>query len=193
VLAILSLVCGLTCCLFAPAIILGIIAIFRTTGGKAKGLWMAITGIVLGVIGALVIGAIGVGLSQVEGWDDPESLTPGECFDSGSAVSDDSEAVGLVDRTSCATPHDAEVVAAWTVDSTAEGNRLETGDPWEHCLAHADPKLKATLESNPDPKLVMSFLTWDPEAIKAGDAIMCYAYRDEGQLTGSLVQQGIAG
>ncbi len=184
--AIASFVCSLTCCLGIPAVVLGVIGIVKTSGGKAKGMWMAITGLILGLLGTLLIAAIALGLSQVEGWDDAATMDPGQCFNSKSAVSDDAETIGLVDKVTCHAPHDAEIVSQWTVDSQEEADLIEDADPWETCLKHADAALVSGIETNADPALAINFLTWDPAHITPGDDITCFVYRDGGKLTAPL-------
>lgn len=190
--AIASFVCSLTCCLAVPAVILGIIGIVRTGAGKARGRWMAVTGLVLGVLGTLAMLLAGFALSQVEGWDDVAMMSPGTCFDSNAATNGDDDSIGLVDEVPCTGTHDAEVIARWTVASQAEADRLERNDPWTTCLEHVRPGLAASLERDTDRDLSITFVSWDPTDISPGDDITCYVYRDGGTLTGPLLSEGTA-
>lgn len=191
--AIASFVCGLTCCLGIPAVILGVIGIIKTSGGKAKGMWMAITGLILGLLGTLLLAVIALGLSQVEGWDDASAMKPGECFNSESAVSDDAKSIGLVDQVTCAAPHDAEIVSHWIVKSQEEADLIEKADPWKSCLQHAEAAVVSAIETNSDPSLAITFLVWDPEKITPGDDITCFVYRDGGRLSAPLAGDSLAG
>lgn len=118
--SVAALACSLTCCAAPIAIGLGIAGIARTSGERRTGRWMAVTGLVLGVLGslALVVGAVAfVRWADEPGADDEQAaaehldvdqLQAGDCV--GMAIED----YKYIDITasSCTEPHEAEIVYA---------------------------------------------------------------------------------
>lgn len=115
-LAIASFVCSLTCCLGIPAVILGAIGIAKTGPGKARGRWMAITGIVLGVLGTvlLVIGAIAV-FAVSDRVVTPENARAGQCVQAKTT----DNTVTMVDL-GCSVDHNGQIFAVVTPTASDE-------------------------------------------------------------------------
>ncbi len=180
--SVASFVTGLICCFGLPAVVLGIVGILRTKDGERKGRWMAITGLVLGVVGAIawVLIAIGIASADFSG-SDPLGLDTGECFNS-SDITDENDEIGLVDEVSCSERHDAEVVAAWTVDSDETGSGVESEAPADTCLGRLSASEQAQVATS---GLNVGAITEDPEDIGEGDRLVCYVYSEE-QSTGSV-------
>lgn len=109
-LAIASFVCSLTCCLGIPAVILGAIAIAKTGPGKARGRWMAVTGIVLGVLGTLLAGAVVIGLFAIgDRVVTPDNAERGQCVQA--TTKDDT--VTMLDL-GCSVDHNGQIFAVVT-------------------------------------------------------------------------------
>lgn len=184
--SIAALVSGVICCA-VPALVLGIVGIIRTGGGARKGRWMAVTGLVLGLVGTVLWVLAGVGLSQVD-WSssDPMSLEQGDCFNSDDVVESKDE-IGPVDEVACDEEHDAEVVDAWTVESDAAGATFQDQAPWSACLEHvraSDPDLATRLERYGPERF--GAVTEDPDNIEEGDRIVCYLF-DENQFSEPVI------
>lgn len=180
--SVASFVTGLICCFGLPAVVLGVVGILRTKDGERKGRWMAITGLVLGVVGAIawVLIAIGIASADLSG-SDPLGLDTGECFNSDD-ITDENDEIGLVDEVSCSERHDAEVVAAWTVDSDETGSSVESEAPVDTCLGRLSASEQAQVATS---GLNVGAITEDPEDIGEGDRLVCYVYSEE-QSTGSV-------
>lgn len=122
--AIASFVCGLTCCLGIPAVILGAIGIAKTSAGRARGRWMAVTGIVLGVLGTLLMIAVGLGMFAIGSRVvTPDNAEVGQCIQAD--TTDDT--VTMLD-TGCSLPHNGQIFAVITptqADVTAGRTAME--------------------------------------------------------------------
>jgi len=180
--SIAALVTGLLCCFGIPAVVLGIVGILRTRGGQRKGAWMAITGLVLGVLGSVAWVLIAIGLAGAN-WSssDPLDLDTGECFNSDD-VTDEKDEVGFVEEVSCSEKHDAEVVAAWTVDSDESGAAVEETAPAEVCTDRLSDTERAKIVTS---GLKLGAVADDPEDISEGDRLVCYVYSED-RTTGSV-------
>ncbi|MDO7869083.1 DUF4190 domain-containing protein [Nocardioides jiangxiensis] len=108
--AIAAFVCALTCCLGIFAIPLGIIGIVKTGPGKARGRWMAVTGLVLGVIGTLLAAVVGIVIFAVgQRVVTPDNAEAGQCV----AVTSKGSNVTMID-TGCSVEHNAQIFAVLT-------------------------------------------------------------------------------
>lgn len=111
--AIASFVCSLTCCLGIPAIVLGGIGIAKTGPGKARGRWMAVTGLVLGVLGTIAMIIVGAGLAGLVALGQrvvtPENAEVGQCVE----VDTIGDEVTMFD-TGCSTEHNGQIFAVIT-------------------------------------------------------------------------------
>lgn len=109
-LAIASFVCGLTCCLGIPAIVLGAIGIVKTGPGKARGRWMAVTGTVLGVVGTLLMVLVGLGMFALgDRIVTPANAEPGQCVQAES----EGDNVTMIDL-GCSIEHNGQIFAVIT-------------------------------------------------------------------------------
>lgn len=112
-LAIASFVCSLTCCLGIPAIVLGGIGIAKTGPGKARGRWMAVTGLVLGVLGTIAMVIVGAGLAGLVALGQrvvtPDNAEVGQCVEVGTT----GDEVTMFD-TGCSVEHNGQIFAVIT-------------------------------------------------------------------------------
>lgn len=121
-LAIASFVCSLTCCLGIPAVVLGAIGIAKTGAGRARGRWMAVTGVVLGVLGTLLLIVVGLGLFALG----DRIVTPGNA-EAGQCVqaTTDGDTVTMLDL-GCSVEHNAQIFAVITpTQADVEADRTQ--------------------------------------------------------------------
>lgn len=121
-LAIASFVCGLTCCLGIPAVVLGAIGIAKTGAGRARGRWMAVTGVVLGVLGTLAMVLVGLGIFVIsDRVVTPANAEPGQCVQ----AETDGDNVTMIDL-GCSMEHNAQIFAVITPTSAdVEADRTQ--------------------------------------------------------------------
>jgi hypothetical protein len=172
--SVAALVCALTWCAAPAAIVLGMIGLVRTSGGRRGGTWAAVTGLALGLVGTIAAVVLAAGLAifwfavPYEG-----EAVPGDCLEVTRAF--DGTDLWWAD---CTAPHDAEVVSAGTFgpEGAAKVSEL-TADTW--CREAVDPEVIQWIR---DEELVLDLSTdaWDPEAPEAGDAWFCFAERLDG-------------
>lgn len=172
--SVAALVCAVTCCAAPVAIVLGMVGLVRTSGGRRRGMWAAVTGLVLGLVLSLagLLLALGVALVWFAAPYQAEAA-PGDCLDITHAF--DGTDLWWAD---CAMPHDAEVVAAGTFGPEGAEKVAElAADTW--CREAVDRDVIQWLR---DEELVLDLSTdaWDPEEPEAGDAWFCYAERRDG-------------
>lgn len=188
-LAIAAFVTSLTCCLGPVAIVLGIIAIFRTGAGKAKGRWMAITGIVLGVLGTLaaiaVVASIAIFSGQVV--VTPDTATVGQCV----TTDVTGDEVTMIDF-GCSVDHNAQIYALVDVNDTHLAENLGGLDLCISAFAPVYPGVelredggdfRAVIEGEPI-TLGAASNTLD---VTAGDRVACWVQADDDLLEGDLV------
>ncbi|TCJ30091.1 hypothetical protein [Nocardioides jejuensis] len=172
--SIAAFVCALTCCAAPVAIGLGIAGIVRTAGARRRGRWMAVSGLVIGLVATVVGAALTIGLIVLgaNSFDTP-SAVPGDCLDVTHAF-DGTDYWGA----SCYGPHDGEIVAAGTLgrEGAAKAAALSEAD-W--CKA-AVPDDVLTLLKGGEFTLGMVTDAWDPTSPEAGDSWFCYAERTDG-------------
>jgi hypothetical protein len=188
-LAIAAFVCSLTCCLGIPAVILGIIALAKTGAGKAKGRWMAVTGIVLGVIGTLVmVGLIAAVFFVAKSQVAPADAKPGQCV----TVTTDGDEVTILDL-GCSAPHNGQIFDVITV-SDADVQREAGGlglcleaavkqfpEASQGDLTGSEPTFMLNGE-----KLIVGGAS-DRTEVAAGDIVACWIEADDGELNSDPV------
>jgi hypothetical protein len=167
--SIASLVLSLLCC--APVgLILGFVGISRTKGGKRKGRGLAITGVVLGLLGLLLW--IGMGIAAIAGvaWFDSlvtlDEAKAGQCVN---VDDDDSDTVLLYEK-ECSEDHDGEIVAVAKVD---DENRDQISTAMaDFCATLLSPEDLATLTAVEG--LEFNAVIEDPNDVENGDHLICY-------------------
>ena len=171
--SIAALVSSLICC--APVgLILGIVGIKRTKDGQRKGRGLAITGIILGLLGLLVW--VGIGIAAVAGvaWFDSlvtlDEAEAGQCID----VDDDDGETVLLYEAECSEEHDGEIIAVVEVD---DDNLAQIEDEMVGFCA--------TLVSDEDSTklsavegLEINAVTEDPNDVEVDDHLICYVTGD---------------
>lgn len=184
--SIAALVCAITCCAAPVAVVLGFVGLVRTTGGHRRGLWAAVTGLALGMVGSVVLlGAlIGGTLALFSTSPDDAAVLPGDCLEVTRAF--DGTDLWWAD---CYGPHDGEVLAAGTLGREAASKAADlTGDAW--CREVLDADLLALVREQ---HLTLSLRTdsLDAETPEAGDPWFCWAEpRDHRTLEEPLVDRG---
>ncbi len=164
VVSISALVLSLLCC--SPvALVLGIVGIVRTKGGRRKGRWAAIVGLVLSVIGLIggvvLIAAGGIFLSSVVA---PEDAEVGQCIN----IDTDDDTV-LLREAECNEEHDGEIVgvAEVTDENLEQVESLMAGYCAEAISDEDFAKLTDYLED-------IKAVTQDPNDVEVGDELVCY-------------------
>lgn len=163
-----ALVTSLLCC--APVgLILGFVGLKRTKGGQRKGRGMAITGIVLGLLGLLVW--VGLGIAAVAGvaWFDsillPDEAEVGQCID----ITEEDNEVILYEK-ECSEEHDGEIVAVAEVD--ADNKEAISEGMADYCAEVIDPADLEKLFAVEG--LEFSAVIEDPNSVDEGDHLVCY-------------------
>ncbi len=171
--SIAALVTGVLCC--APVnIILGIIGIRRTKEGQRKGRWMAVTGLVLGVLSVLVwVGLIAGGVWIFQNAVTPDNAEVGQCVN----VENDDDEVSMLKK-DCDEDHDAEIVAVEEVDSD-NLEAIETGMA-DYCIEALSEDDLTTLLGRDD--IDINAVIEDPSDVSNGDHLVCYAEAKTGKL-----------
>lgn len=120
--SIASFVLSLLCCTGLIGLILGFVGLSRTKGGKRKGRWAAIAGIIIGLLATL--GLIGGGAFVI--WFAETSVTideaeVGQCLN----IREDGDTVYLTDK-DCSEDHDGEIVHTGVYKDIEEANLMPT-------------------------------------------------------------------
>ena len=180
--SIAAFVCALTCCAGPIGVGLGIAGIVRTKDGRRRGRWAAVTGLVLGSIGTLVlIGGFVALVLAISNTVLEEDAEVGQCVNTGFLGTDSND---LWDAT-CSEPHDAEIVAVQLADDALE-SRYDAGDSVRDiCTDLADDEYRPLLA---DSEYVVDFASDAfSEDIESGNWVVCYVERADGeQLQGPL-------
>lgn len=121
--SVASFVCALSCCAAPVGIGLGIAGIVRTRDERRGGRWMAVTGLVLGVLVTVAIAAGATGLvllgTSTYFFDDARA---GDCVD----IEEQDGGWLDVSPAGCDEPHDAEVVYAGRFTAELRASYLES-------------------------------------------------------------------
>ena len=164
--SIAALVTGILCCGIIP-LILGIIGLSRTKGGKRKGRGFAIAGLVLGILGTLAGVAAAVFLVVfAQSVVDPEDAEVGQCIN---VDDDDSDSVVLYKK-DCTEDHDGEIVAVVKID---DSNIDQVSEAMVgYCFQAISQEDQAKLQDYD----VTDFeaVTEHPDDPEVGDHLVCY-------------------
>lgn len=171
--SIASLVTAVLCCTGPIAVVLGIIGIVRTKAGQRRGRWMAVVGIVVGVLATIVVsGAIGFGV-----WFSNQVVTPGnaergQCVD----IQEDGDTVIMLE-TDCTDDHDAEIVHAAEFDEGTDrtNDGALTAAICVDKLSSTDVSALQDAEIEPTD---LEVVAPDPENVADGDPYACYVHPD---------------
>lgn len=174
--SIAAFVLGLTCCLGIPAVVCGIIGIRQTGRDGSKGRWMAVTGIVLGVLGTLLVAGLvigGVFLANL-------AVTPGNA-EAGTCVmleEDGTDSVAMLEE-DCSSAHDGEIYSVVELD---DAQAAQDPDPVSVCAG----ELGVALPGLVDRGFEVYSVTEDSSP-EAGDVVVCVLVRaDGGTLDGKI-------
>lgn len=173
--SIAAFVTGLLCCTGPIAVILGIVGIARTKNGQRKGRWAAVTGLVLGVLGivviiGLVVGGVWIFSNTVR----PDNAEVGQCVN---VEADDQEGL-LMLKKDCSESHDAEIVGVQTVNSD---NREDIQQQMnEYCIEVVSEADRETIDSHGG--LELKAFIEDPDNVENGDHLVCYVETTGGKL-----------
>ncbi|MFE7841006.1 DUF4190 domain-containing protein [Streptomyces sp. NPDC057474] len=196
--AIAALVLGVLCFLPGVGLLLGIVALvqIRKKGERGKG--MAVAGIVLSTIGALLMTLAFTTGGARDAWDGFRdaasgaggtfSVARGECFDSRSG-SLEGYAYD-VDVVPCDREHDAEVFANFSMPEGAyPGDGAVTDAADDQCYARSEMYAMDTWALPAD--VDVYYFTPTPQSWRYGDRVITCMFGNvdpEGSLTGSLRQ-----
>ncbi|QFR02963.1 DUF4190 domain-containing protein [Streptomyces phaeolivaceus] len=199
-LAIAALVLGLLCFLPGVGLLLGVLALVQIRRKGERGTGMAVAGIVLSTIGALLLALAFATGGARDAWDGVRdaangaggtfSVTEGECFDSPSG-SLEGYAYD-VDIVPCDGAHDAEVFADFTMpDGAFPGDDAVTDAADDECytLLEAYAMDAWALPADVD----VYYFTPTRQSWRYGDREVTCMFGNvdpEGSLTGSLRQDG---
>lgn len=181
-----ALVTALLCCTGPVGAVLGVIGIFRTKGGRRRGRWMSVVGIVVGSLATIAMIATFVGLFWVGVNVLPESQARvGQCVDT-SRLGDSNN----LWKADCDEAHDAEIIAVGRLDQALLAD-LEGSSPRAFCRGLAAPEYSDVVRGD------QYRIDWSTDAIgdtaDVGDAFACYVERADGKsLTEPLTITGNA-
>lgn len=167
--SVAALVTAALCCTGPIAIVLGIIGIVRTQAGQRRGRWMAVVGLIGGILATLMLG----GLAALGIWFGQQSVTidnaeTGQCVD----IQDDGETV-LMFKKDCTEAHDGEIVHVGEYDEAtdaATGSALNAAV----CLEYLSNDDVAALEQAGVQPGDLMVIAADPEDMSDGDPYTCY-------------------
>ncbi|QYJ04433.1 DUF4190 domain-containing protein [Nocardioides panacisoli] len=170
--SVAALVTTVLCCTGPVAVVLGIIGIVRTKDGQRRGRWMAVVGVVGGILATAVVAtAVGLGV-----WFGNQVVTPGnaergQCVD----VQEDGDTVIMLER-DCEDDHDAEIVHADEYDASADGGNGEISAAI--CIDNlSSTDISALQEAGIEPG-DLDVVAPDPTDMADGDPYACYVEPD---------------
>ena len=169
--SIAALITSLLCCLAPVGVVLGLVGLSRTRGGRRKGRGLAISAIVVGVLMSIVSAAVAaIVFFFVDSLVPLDDAEVGQCVD----VDEDDDTVIMREK-ECSEEHDGEIVA--TADVTAENIDAITGDLAAFCtsLIDAEDLVRLDAVDGLQYKAVME----DPDDISLGDHLVCYVEGDD--------------
>lgn len=154
------------------SVVLGLLGIRATAGGRRRGRWCAVLAVVGGVLGPAVLG-LGAVLLRTDPPEPKESfdgVTAGSCVDV--QVADDDPYEAQVFTRSCTEPHDAEVVFRGRLD-VFQAAELFDKSAAEVCHAVMAERYRTEMESGRfTMRVFLSGTPWSPED---GDPYVCLA------------------
>jgi hypothetical protein len=166
--SIASLVLSLLCC--APVgLILGFVGIRRTKGGQRKGRGLAITGVVLGLLGLLVW--VGLGIASIAGIGflssivTPDEAKVGQCVN----IDSDDDSSVLLREADCDKKHDGEIVAVVKVtDDNLEDVKSQMVGYCIQAISDEDSGKLADYVND------IKAVTENPDDVEVDDHLVCY-------------------
>ncbi len=175
--SIASLVLSVLCCTGIVGVILGVVGLVRTSGGRRRGRWAAVTGIVLGVLAivATTLGVIGLVASDLLRQVTPDNAEVGQCVD----IDDDGDVVSMAER-ECSVEHDGEILYVGEYDPAEHGDDLEAAV----CAALVPAEVRTRIIAEVEDPEIGLVVENSSDAPAAGDAFACYLEGDD--LTGSV-------
>lgn len=189
--AIAALITGFGCCLGWIGIILGIIGIRKTGPGKAKGRWMAVTGIVAGTVMTLVFAGLGFAIFVLaKDTVTPENAKAGECMN----VEKDGEDVRMT-RKDCSEDHDAQIYEVGSLSfDDAEALKDSRFGEVQTCLnglesIDGDVSIASGGELGGTSVRVGVPVVEDNKNFDDGDKVICYVEATSGKLNGDYVNE----
>ena len=172
---------SLVCC--GPVgLVLGIIGLSRTKGGRRRGRWAAVAAIVVGVLTTIgvVVGAVLLG-NVVASFKTPSNAEVGDCVD----FQDETDDAVTMRAKECSEPHDAEIVHQGDFTSALIED-YSGDDTGAFCMDLASDEYVEAIRSGPYTGGVIVEAD-DPDRPEEGDAFVCYVEREDGEkLEGSV-------
>ncbi len=178
--SIASFVTGILCCTAPIAVILGIVGIARTKNGQRKGRWAAVTGLVLGALGivviiGLVVGGVWIFNNSIR----PDNAEVGQCVD----IDSDDEGVSMLKK-DCSEEHDGEIVGVEELNSDTA--QIAEEQQTAYCSQMISEEDLATITDREDVELEAVFE--DPNNVQDGDHIICYVKAASGKLDEKILE-----
>jgi len=172
--SIAALVLGLSCCLSLVGAILGFVGLSRTKGGKRRGRWAAVVGIVAGFLGtAALIAAVIGGVWIFENTVRPDNAEVGQCVN----IDSDDDGVAMFKK-DCTEDHDGEIVGVEELDSDTAQTAQE--QQVAYCSEVVSEDDLATINGRDD--IELNALFEDPNDVESGDHIVCFVEATSGKL-----------
>lgn len=177
-LSIAALICGFACCAAPVGVGLGIAGLVRTSGGRRRGRWAAVVGLVVGslVTALLAVTSLALVVTSADDLDAADGRV-GQCLDL-----DWADTPGAVP---CSQAHDGEIVwiGRMTDALMREWDRAEYVD--DFCLARDLPELYA--DAIEEPAFGIDYYSdafWGEP--KSGAWMICYVTAAHGKLSAPI-------
>lgn len=186
-LSIAALVSSATCCGAPVGIGLGIAGLVRTGGGRRRGRWAAVTGLVLGIVVSLA----GVAFLVFAGWQGSRTVFEdearvGQCVDIDGTFDD-------LTKAECDEPHDAEVIWVEKFDDDLVDEWADSPHHRAFCTARDLEPGYSSLARSEEYDVEYSTDAFPDDEPEAGDWFVCLLTPREGRLEESLRQRGSSG
>lgn len=165
--------------------VLGLKEIKRAEGGLT-GRGMAITGVVLGILGILAAAGFWVVVAVFSDHKDVHDLEVGDCVE----LPEDGETISLIKTFDCDEPHGAEVVSVGDLgngDDPYPGDDAIRDQIGEKCLADFESYVGKSYQ---DSVYQLFPLTPTESAWEDDQTYVCLAYEEGKELTGSIEGDG---
>ncbi|MEQ6903118.1 DUF4190 domain-containing protein [Nocardioides sp. YIM 152588] len=174
--SIASFVLSLLCCTSPIGLIMSFFGLSRTKGGKRKGRWAAVAGLVIGILGTLSLIGFGIFVAFIANTIvTPANAEAGTCVN----IEEDDDIV-VFTKSDCADEHDGEIVGVAEV--TEDNLEAISTAMAAYCATVVDPGEFLKITTSPDLKL--QAVSENPDDPEIGDHLVCYAQGEN--LTGNI-------
>lgn len=172
-LSIAALVVSFLCVCAPVGVILGIVGLSRTKGGKRKGRGLAIAAIIVGILMTLLSAAIVIfAVVLADKVVLPGNAEVGQCVN----IDQDDDNNVIMYKKECTEEHDGEIVAVAKV--TSDNKDAIASDMSNHCGTVVSDEDLAKLNAFSE-DLEYKAVIEDPEKVENGDHLVCYVESDD--------------